>query len=149
MFNDVKLQVNYECEMAFELLRLVKKQLKEGYYELLGLKDFLSDLRVTAAQVYVTAAKLKHFKVLEEKSNEIIKKGLNGWGWMSAGVSYEERRCIGVIEMRIWVMACVMVSPSSFLSPSIVSQGRIMIVSILLEGLEEDAWVEAMEVKIG
>ncbi|GJR38188.1 hypothetical protein Tco_1213872 [Tanacetum coccineum] len=31
MFNDVKLQVDYECEMAFDLLRLVKKQLKEGY----------------------------------------------------------------------------------------------------------------------
>ncbi|GJZ87661.1 hypothetical protein Tco_0659271 [Tanacetum coccineum] len=31
MFNDVKLQVDYECEMAFELLRLVNKQLKEGY----------------------------------------------------------------------------------------------------------------------
>ncbi|GJR08221.1 hypothetical protein Tco_0790873 [Tanacetum coccineum] len=31
MFNDVKLQVDYECEMAFELLRLVKKQLKECY----------------------------------------------------------------------------------------------------------------------
>ncbi|GKC00038.1 hypothetical protein Tco_0986174 [Tanacetum coccineum] len=31
MFNDVKLQVDYECEMAFELLRLAKKQLKEGY----------------------------------------------------------------------------------------------------------------------
>ncbi|GJU21135.1 hypothetical protein Tco_1154477 [Tanacetum coccineum] len=31
MFNEVKLQVDYECEMAFELLRLVKKQLKEGY----------------------------------------------------------------------------------------------------------------------
>nr|GEV12762.1 hypothetical protein [Tanacetum cinerariifolium] len=31
MFNNVKLQFDYECEMAFELLRLVKKQLKEGY----------------------------------------------------------------------------------------------------------------------
>ncbi|GJX41705.1 hypothetical protein Tco_0256695 [Tanacetum coccineum] len=31
MFNDVKLQVDYECEMAFELLRLVQKQFKEGY----------------------------------------------------------------------------------------------------------------------
>ncbi|GJT19870.1 retrovirus-related pol polyprotein from transposon TNT 1-94 [Tanacetum coccineum] len=30
-FNDVKLQVDYECEMAYDLLRLVKKQLKEGY----------------------------------------------------------------------------------------------------------------------
>ncbi|GJW82421.1 hypothetical protein Tco_0146396 [Tanacetum coccineum] len=31
MFNNVKLQVDYECKMAFDLLRLVKKQLKEGY----------------------------------------------------------------------------------------------------------------------
>ncbi|GKE16085.1 hypothetical protein Tco_1423662 [Tanacetum coccineum] len=31
MVNDVKLQVDYKCEIAFELLRLVKKQLKEGY----------------------------------------------------------------------------------------------------------------------
>ncbi|GJX81694.1 hypothetical protein Tco_0331175 [Tanacetum coccineum] len=31
MFNDVKLQVDYECGMTYELLRLVKKQLKEGY----------------------------------------------------------------------------------------------------------------------
>nr|GEW34562.1 hypothetical protein [Tanacetum cinerariifolium] len=31
MFNDVRLQVDYECEMAYELLRLVRKQLKEGY----------------------------------------------------------------------------------------------------------------------
>ncbi|GKC06405.1 hypothetical protein Tco_0998015 [Tanacetum coccineum] len=31
MFNDVKLQVDYECEIAFELLRLVKKLIKEGY----------------------------------------------------------------------------------------------------------------------
>ncbi|GJU43101.1 hypothetical protein Tco_1200367 [Tanacetum coccineum] len=31
MFNNVNLQVNYEFEMAFELIRLVKKQLKEGY----------------------------------------------------------------------------------------------------------------------
>ncbi|GKC79328.1 hypothetical protein Tco_1130102, partial [Tanacetum coccineum] len=31
MFKDVKFQVDYEYEMAFKLLRLVKKQLKEGY----------------------------------------------------------------------------------------------------------------------
>ncbi|GKC75307.1 hypothetical protein Tco_1126081 [Tanacetum coccineum] len=31
MFNNVKLQVDYDSEMAYELLRLVKKQLKEGY----------------------------------------------------------------------------------------------------------------------
>ncbi|GJS38140.1 hypothetical protein Tco_0536522 [Tanacetum coccineum] len=31
MINNVKLQVDYECEMAFDLLILVKKHLKEGY----------------------------------------------------------------------------------------------------------------------
>ncbi|GJY14420.1 hypothetical protein Tco_0384842 [Tanacetum coccineum] len=54
MFNDVKLQVDYECEMAFELLRLVKKQLKEGYGRIVGIKSLLE---VTAAKVCVTAAK--------------------------------------------------------------------------------------------
>ncbi|GJS86078.1 hypothetical protein Tco_0752619, partial [Tanacetum coccineum] len=56
MFNDVKLQVDYECEMAFELLRLVKKQLKEGYGRIVGIKSLLE---VTAAKVLVTAAKHK------------------------------------------------------------------------------------------
>ncbi|GJS68228.1 hypothetical protein Tco_0682793 [Tanacetum coccineum] len=60
MFNDVKLQVDYECEMAFELLRLVKKQLKEGYGKIVGIKRLLDDLKVTAAKVYVTAAKLNY-----------------------------------------------------------------------------------------
>ncbi|GJV52787.1 hypothetical protein Tco_1448528 [Tanacetum coccineum] len=52
MFNDGKLQVDYECEMAFKLLRLVKKQLSIKKLEilkknikfkgrLLGLKAFL------------------------------------------------------------------------------------------------------------
>nr|GEW45286.1 hypothetical protein [Tanacetum cinerariifolium] len=31
MFNKVRLQVDYEVEMAYDLLRLVRKQLKEGY----------------------------------------------------------------------------------------------------------------------
>ncbi|GKB90292.1 hypothetical protein Tco_0962564 [Tanacetum coccineum] len=51
MFNDVKLQVDYECEMAFELLRLVKKQLKEGYGRIVGIKRLLDDLGVTAAKL--------------------------------------------------------------------------------------------------
>ncbi|GJT34481.1 reverse transcriptase domain-containing protein [Tanacetum coccineum] len=55
MFNDVKLQVDYECEMAFELLRLVKKQLKEGYGRIVGIKSLLE----------VTAAKLKEFDLLK------------------------------------------------------------------------------------
>nr|GEW05417.1 putative ribonuclease H-like domain-containing protein [Tanacetum cinerariifolium] len=31
MFNDVKHQIDQECEMTYELLRLVKKELKDGY----------------------------------------------------------------------------------------------------------------------
>ncbi|GJY26448.1 putative reverse transcriptase domain-containing protein [Tanacetum coccineum] len=45
MFNAVKLQVDYECEMAFELLRLGR---------IVGIKSLLE---VTAAKVCVTAAK--------------------------------------------------------------------------------------------
>ncbi|GJZ00799.1 hypothetical protein Tco_0518228 [Tanacetum coccineum] len=41
MFNDVKLQVDYEYEMAFKLFRLVKKQLKEGYGRIVGIKGLL------------------------------------------------------------------------------------------------------------
>ncbi|GJZ43794.1 hypothetical protein Tco_0591049 [Tanacetum coccineum] len=48
------LQVDYECEMAFELLRLVKKQLKEGYGRIV---EITSLLEVTAAKVCVTTAK--------------------------------------------------------------------------------------------
>ncbi|GJT48081.1 hypothetical protein Tco_0974238, partial [Tanacetum coccineum] len=55
MFIDVKLQVDYECEMTFELLRLVKKQLKEGYGRIVGIKSLLE----------VTAAKLKEFDLLK------------------------------------------------------------------------------------
>ncbi|GKC34991.1 hypothetical protein Tco_1047375 [Tanacetum coccineum] len=47
MFNDVKLQVDYECEMAFELLRLGR---------IVRIKSLLE---VTAAKVCVTAAKQK------------------------------------------------------------------------------------------
>ncbi|GJW72620.1 retrovirus-related pol polyprotein from transposon TNT 1-94 [Tanacetum coccineum] len=56
MFNDVKLQVDYECEMAFELLRLVKKQFKECYGRIVRIKSLLE---VTTTKVCVTAAKLK------------------------------------------------------------------------------------------
>ncbi|GJX53716.1 hypothetical protein Tco_0282085 [Tanacetum coccineum] len=31
LWNDVRLQVDYEVEMAYELLRLIRKQLQEGY----------------------------------------------------------------------------------------------------------------------
>ncbi|GJU24741.1 hypothetical protein Tco_1163362 [Tanacetum coccineum] len=55
MFNDVKLQVDYECEMAFELLRLVKKQLKEGYERIVKIKSLFE---VTAAKLVLLVQKL-------------------------------------------------------------------------------------------
>ncbi|GKF08723.1 hypothetical protein Tco_0042947 [Tanacetum coccineum] len=58
MFNDVKLQVDYEYEMAFELLRLVKKQLKEGCERIVGIKRLLDDLRVTADKLMLLVYKL-------------------------------------------------------------------------------------------
>ncbi|GJZ44941.1 hypothetical protein Tco_0592537 [Tanacetum coccineum] len=71
MFNDVKLQVDYECEMAFELLRLVKKQLKEGYGRIVRIKSLLE---VTAAKVCVTAAKQK--KVTTAQRLRLLKEFL-------------------------------------------------------------------------
>ncbi|GJW82437.1 hypothetical protein Tco_0146412 [Tanacetum coccineum] len=58
MFNNVKLQFDYECEMAFELLRLVKKQLKKGYGRIDGIKRLLDDLEVTAAKLMLLVQKL-------------------------------------------------------------------------------------------
>ncbi|GJX28010.1 hypothetical protein Tco_0236089 [Tanacetum coccineum] len=55
MFNDVKLQVDYECEMAFELLKLVKKQLKESYGRIIGIKSLLE---VTAVKLVLLVQKL-------------------------------------------------------------------------------------------
>ncbi|GKB11373.1 hypothetical protein Tco_0845296 [Tanacetum coccineum] len=58
MFNDVKFQVDYECEMAFELLRLVKKQLKEGYGRIVRIKSLLE---VTAVKLVLLVQKLLLF----------------------------------------------------------------------------------------
>ncbi|GKB87402.1 hypothetical protein Tco_0959674 [Tanacetum coccineum] len=58
MFNDVKLQVDYECEMAFELLRLVKKQIKEGYGRIYRIKRLHDDLEVTIAKLMLLVYKL-------------------------------------------------------------------------------------------
>ncbi|GKD28163.1 hypothetical protein Tco_1234377, partial [Tanacetum coccineum] len=55
MFNDVKLQVDYKYEMAFELLRLVKKHLKEGYERIVGMKSLLE---VTAVKLVLLVPKL-------------------------------------------------------------------------------------------
>ncbi|GJV26947.1 retrovirus-related pol polyprotein from transposon TNT 1-94 [Tanacetum coccineum] len=71
MFNDVKLQDDYECEMAFELLRLVNKQLKEGYVRVtvakLNLVMFINskeNMLVNAAGTKVTTA--ERLRLLKE-----------------------------------------------------------------------------------
>ncbi|GKA40045.1 hypothetical protein Tco_0732638 [Tanacetum coccineum] len=59
MLNDVKLQVDYECEMAFELLRLVKNSLRKAMYlnegRIVGIKNLLE---VTAAKLVLLVQKL-------------------------------------------------------------------------------------------
>ncbi|GJS98323.1 hypothetical protein Tco_0819493 [Tanacetum coccineum] len=66
MFNDVKLQVDYECEMAFELLRLVKKQLKEGYGRIVRIKSLLE---VTAPQARILELKRRYLNITVLKTN--------------------------------------------------------------------------------
>ncbi|GKB35188.1 hypothetical protein Tco_0880130 [Tanacetum coccineum] len=83
MFNDVKLQVDYECEMVIELLRLVKKHLKGGYGRIVGIKILLDDLRATAAKllllVYVSTARVK-LVLLEKIEENILSDGGRGGG---------------------------------------------------------------------
>ncbi|GKA37713.1 ribonuclease H-like domain-containing protein [Tanacetum coccineum] len=63
MFNDVKLQVDYEFEMAFKLLRLLLMKKLDDFgdkYQVYGrIVRIKSLLEVTAAKVCVTAAKQK------------------------------------------------------------------------------------------
>nr|GEU77950.1 uncharacterized mitochondrial protein AtMg00810-like [Tanacetum cinerariifolium] len=67
MFNDVKLQVDYEYEMAFYLLRLVKKQLKEGYH--------LEEIYVTWTQFGKRQTRLKLYMKIDE---ELVYRS---WRW--------------------------------------------------------------------
>ncbi|GKA15816.1 hypothetical protein Tco_0695563 [Tanacetum coccineum] len=69
MFNDVKLQVDYECEMAFRLLRLVKKWLKEGYGRIVGIKAFLKLLLLSTASIYVSTASVKLVLLVKIEEN--------------------------------------------------------------------------------
>ncbi|GJW37166.1 hypothetical protein Tco_0060086 [Tanacetum coccineum] len=61
LWNDVRLQVDFEVEMTYDLLRLIRRQIREGYVAqggLLGLKDFKMILRVYAVQVMFDETKL-------------------------------------------------------------------------------------------
>nr|GEV39741.1 RNA-directed DNA polymerase, eukaryota [Tanacetum cinerariifolium] len=81
MFNDVKLQVDYEREMAFELLRLVKKQLKKGYGRIVGNKILHE---VIAIKVRVTTAKINlvMFSMVPRSAmKRKIRDGMNTLFW--------------------------------------------------------------------
>ncbi|GJV33585.1 hypothetical protein Tco_1393985 [Tanacetum coccineum] len=56
MMLEKKLQVDYESEMAYQLCKLIIKQLKK-------IKSLLDAVRITAAQVYVNTALMKLYKV--------------------------------------------------------------------------------------
>ncbi|GJX72099.1 putative ribonuclease H-like domain-containing protein [Tanacetum coccineum] len=59
MFNNVKLQVDYECEMAFDLLRLIQKMNIKFRGGLLGLKDFLVLLKLLLLVMVSTAGEVQ------------------------------------------------------------------------------------------
>nr|GEX45307.1 ribonuclease H-like domain-containing protein [Tanacetum cinerariifolium] len=50
IWNDVRLQVDYEVEMAYDLLRLIRRQISEGYGRIVGIKRLHDDIRITATQ---------------------------------------------------------------------------------------------------
>ncbi|GJV93130.1 hypothetical protein Tco_1540943 [Tanacetum coccineum] len=80
MFNDVKLQVDYECKMEFKLLRLVKKQLKEGYGRIVGIKSLPE---VTAAKHKLVlqmfgsdvTSHVRHSRLMDEFDKFAAKEG--------------------------------------------------------------------------
>ncbi|GJR67776.1 hypothetical protein Tco_0013841, partial [Tanacetum coccineum] len=55
MMLENKLNIDYESEMAYQLLKLIIKQLKK----IVGIKSLLDAVRITAAQVYVNTALMK------------------------------------------------------------------------------------------
>ncbi|GKC53629.1 hypothetical protein Tco_1076374, partial [Tanacetum coccineum] len=69
MFNDVKLQVDYECEMAFELLRLGRID---------GIKRLLDDLEVIVAKLLLLVLKVNatSTKVKSDQRLRLLKEFL-------------------------------------------------------------------------
>nr|GEX07622.1 retrovirus-related Pol polyprotein from transposon TNT 1-94 [Tanacetum cinerariifolium] len=64
IWNDVRLQVEYEVEMAYDLLRLIRRQINKGYRKIVRIKRLHDDLRVNAAQVYDTT--VERLQLVEE-----------------------------------------------------------------------------------
>ncbi|GJU16836.1 ribonuclease H-like domain-containing protein [Tanacetum coccineum] len=56
MMLEKKLQIDYESEMAYQLLKSIIKQLKK---KIVGIKSLLDAVGITAAQVYVNTALMK------------------------------------------------------------------------------------------
>nr|GEZ50402.1 hypothetical protein [Tanacetum cinerariifolium] len=56
MMLEKKLQIDYQSEIAYQLFKLIKKQLKK---RIVGIKSLLDAFGITAAQVYVNTAQLE------------------------------------------------------------------------------------------
>ncbi|GJU03190.1 hypothetical protein Tco_1113528 [Tanacetum coccineum] len=85
MFNDVKLQVDCECEMAYELLSLSRDIFKKAMYQ--RLKDFKMILRVTTAQVKVAGSLVRILQESQELSQILDKnEHENGKSTQESGV---------------------------------------------------------------
>nr|GEW85544.1 hypothetical protein [Tanacetum cinerariifolium] len=66
LWSDVRLHVNYDAEMDYDLLRFIRKQLMEGYTLI---KRFLMMLKINAIQVRVTAVQVKIVLLMIFKEN--------------------------------------------------------------------------------
>ncbi|GKD88672.1 hypothetical protein Tco_1364179, partial [Tanacetum coccineum] len=72
MMLEKKLQIDYESEMAYQLLKFIVKQLKKRISSLgriVGIKSLLDAVRITAAQVYVNTALMKLVLFMDFKEN--------------------------------------------------------------------------------
>nr|GEX47019.1 hypothetical protein [Tanacetum cinerariifolium] len=83
MWNDVRLQVDYEIEMAYDILRLIRRQINEGYGRIVRIKRLHDDVRVTTAQ---NMANYKHNQLKNKSFKEIQMLFNNTMKWIEAFV---------------------------------------------------------------
>ncbi|GJW51903.1 hypothetical protein Tco_0093254 [Tanacetum coccineum] len=137
-----------EEEVAIDVIPLATKPSSIG--RIVGIKRLLDDLRVTAAQVRVTAA--KHKLVLK------IQRSFDGGsgGKVDLVPKVDDVSLVdGVFdgafgrdrEEDFVIREGVVVSSSSLVKSTKSCLGGMMVSLIFLEGLEEEACVDAMEVE--
>ncbi|GJW03530.1 hypothetical protein Tco_1562386 [Tanacetum coccineum] len=116
MMLEKKLMIDYESEMAYQLLKFIIKHLK----------NLLDAVRITATQVYVNTALMKLVLLMKFKETILIDVVFDG---AFGGVADEEV----VVREGVVVISS---SPEMLINSCL---GGIMVSLIFLEGLEEEA----------